>query len=197
MGPSGSGKSSVIDVAGGLVRPTDGAVWFDGEAVRPDDLAAWRRRRRQAIGLVHQRLNLMPGLSVLDNVALPLLLEHERVGRAHDRARAALARVGLADHASRPPEDLSGGERQRVAIARAVVGERRLVLADEPTAAVDTVTAEGIVELLGRLAADGVAVLMATHDSRLAGWADRVVFLRDGRIAERRGTGQDVVEEVR
>lgn len=182
MGPSGSGKTSVIDVAAGLAAPSHGQVWFDGVASNPADRDAWRARRRRSIGVVHQRLDLMPGLSVLDNVALPLLLEHVSVRRAHERARTALGRVGLDGADDRPPADLSGGERQRVAIARAVVGDRRLLLADEPTAAVDSVTAEAIVELLARLAGEGTAVLMATHDSRLTGWADRVVFLRDGRV---------------
>lgn len=192
MGPSGSGKSSVIDVACGLVDPTVGVVRVEGLPVMGRSHKAWRRLRRHTIGVVHQRLDLMPGLDVVDNVALPLLLEHERVGRAHERAGVALDRVGLGDHARRSIDTLSGGQRQRVAIARAIVGERRLVLADEPTAAVDTVTAEAIVELLARLAGDGVAVLMATHDSRLAGWADRVISLRDGRVVGARPAPTEV-----
>ena len=184
MGPSGSGKTSVIHLACGLLAPTAGDVVVGGRAMAPTDRRGWARLRRTAIGVVHQQLDLMEGLSVLDNVALPLLLDRHGVRRAHDDARRALATVELAGAEDRMPDELSGGERQRVAIARAVVGPRRLVLADEPTAALDTVTAEAIVRLLGRLAEDGAAVLMATHDTRLAGWADRVVPLRDGRLVQ-------------
>lgn len=188
MGPSGSGKTSLVDVASGLLGATAGTVAVDGEAVTVAGEVGgprrrrWARLRRTTIGMVHQRLDLLEGLSARDNVALPLLLDRAGVRRAHADAQRALAAVGLADAGDRTPDQLSGGERQRVAIARAVVGARSLLLADEPTAALDTVTAEGIVELLAALAADGVAVLMATHDSRLAGWADRVVTLRDGRV---------------
>jgi putative ABC transport system ATP-binding protein len=184
MGPSGSGKTSVLHLACGLLAPTGGTVAVDGELVGPGDRRRWSRLRRTAIGVVHQQLDLLEGLSVLDNVALPLLLDRQGVRAAHTEARRALATVELGDAGGRMPDELSGGERQRVAIARAVVGPRRLVLADEPTAALDTVTAEAIVRLLVRLAEDGAAVLMATHDTRLAGWADRVVPLRDGRLVE-------------
>jgi putative ABC transport system ATP-binding protein len=184
MGPSGSGKTSVIHLACGLLAPTAGAVVIGEQSLAPTDRRGWARLRRTAIGVVHQQLDLMEGLSVLDNVALPLLLDRHGVRRAHDDARRALATVELAGAEDRLPDELSGGERQRVAIARAVVGPRRLVLADEPTAALDTVTAEAVVRLLGRLAEDGAAVLMATHDTRLAGWADRVVPLRDGRLVQ-------------
>jgi len=181
MGPSGSGKTTAVDVACGLVTPTDGAVVVDGETAVATGRRAWAARRRRLIGVVHQRLDLLPGLDALDNVALPLLLDHVPVRRAHDQARAALDRVGLGDAAGRGLGELSGGERQRVAVARAVVGGRKVVLADEPTAALDTVAAEEIVRLLATLAEAGTAVLMATHDTRLAGWADRVEHLRDGR----------------
>ncbi|HEX7135576.1 MAG TPA: ABC transporter ATP-binding protein [Iamia sp.] len=184
MGPSGSGKTSVIHLACGLLAPSHGHVAVDGQVVAPTDRQRWSGLRRTAIGVVHQHLDLLDGLSVLDNVALPLLLDRRGVRRAHDDARRALAAVDLAGAEDRMPDELSGGERQRVAIARAVVGPRRLVLADEPTAALDTVTAEAIVRLLGRLAEGGAAVLMATHDTRLAGWADRVVALRDGRVVD-------------
>lgn len=192
MGPSGSGKTSVIHLASGLLAPSGGTVAVEGTTMDPTDRRGWSRLRRTAIGVVHQRLDLLEGLTVLDNVALPLLLDRHGVRRAHDDARRALATVELAGAEDRMPDELSGGERQRVAIARAVVGPRRLVLADEPTAALDTVTAEAIVRLLGRLATDGAAVLMATHDTRLAGWADRVVALRDGRIVHPASTTSEV-----
>lgn len=190
MGPSGSGKSSVIQMACGLLAPTAGTVRIEGEEMAGGDRAGWAAARRRHLGVVHQRLDLLGGLSVIDNVALPLLLDGGRVVAAHSAALEALARVG-ADHlAGRPIEDLSGGEQQRVAIARAVVGERGLVLADEPTAALDTVAAEEIVELLASLAAGGAAVLMATHDTRLASWAHRVIGLRDGRSVTTAGLAQ-------
>ncbi len=148
------------------------------------DRSAWATARRRVVGVVHQRLDLLPGLSVLDNVALPLLLDRESVSRSHAAAHEALDQVGLAGLAAAPPSELSGGEQQRVAIARATAGDRQLLLADEPTAALDTYTAEVVVELLARLAAGGAAVLMATHDTRLASWADRIVYLRDGREAD-------------
>lgn len=184
MGPSGSGKSSIIHLASGLLGATSGVVEVVGQTRPLTDRRGWARARRRDIGMVQQRLDLMPGLSTLDNVALPLLIDRVGVRKAHAQARIALERVGLTELADAAPTDLSGGERQRVAIARATVGERRLVLADEPTAALDTVAAESIVELLSRLAAKGAGVLMATHDTRLAGWADRVIFLRDGRVRD-------------
>jgi putative ABC transport system ATP-binding protein len=183
MGPSGSGKSTLLNVACGLVRPTYGVVGLVG-VVCDKSPAWWTAARRQVIGVVHQRLNLVPTLTALDNVALPLRLDGR--GRAQARSEAAerLAEVGAADLAGTRADRLSIGQQQLVAIARALVGDRRLLLADEPTAALDTVTAERIVELLSRLAGQGLAVLMATHDSRLASWADRVVVLRDGRIVD-------------
>lgn len=182
MGPSGSGKTSVVHLACGLLAPGHGSVVVAGQRLPVTDRRDWARLRRRVVGVVHQRLDLLPGLSVLDNVALPLLLDRTPVHRAHDAAHVALARVGIDDLANAIPTELSGGEQQRVAIARATVGDRRLLLADEPTAALDTATAEAVVELLSDLAAQGSAVLMATHDTRLAGWADRVVYLRDGHV---------------
>lgn len=181
MGPSGSGKTSVIQLACGLLAPLQGEVRIEGAKMPPEDGPRWATARRRHLGVIHQRLDLLPGLSVLDNVAVPLLLDGQSTRGAQARAREALARVDAAELAERPLGDLSGGEQQRVAVARAVVGSRRVVLADEPTAALDTVAAESVVELLASLAADGAAVLLATHDSRLASWADRVVYLRDGR----------------
>jgi putative ABC transport system ATP-binding protein len=183
MGPSGSGKTSVIHVACGLLAPAAGTVTLLGRAMPAGDRRGWARARRRTVGVVHQRLDLLPGLSVLDNVALPLLLDRTPVGRAQSQARDALARAGVLDLAGAVPAELSGGEQQRVAIARAVVGPRRLVLADEATAALDTHGAEAVIELLAGLSATGAAVLMATHDTRLASWADRIVYLRDGREA--------------
>ncbi len=183
MGPSGSGKTSVVHLACGLLGPLTGTVSLTGTPMAAGDRRGWARARRRTVGVVHQRLDLLPGLSVLDNVALPLLLDRTPVGRAQARARDALARVGALDLAPAVPAELSGGEQQRVAIARATAGPRRLVLADEATAALDTASAEMVVDLLSGLAAEGAAVVMATHDTRLASWADRIVYLCDGREA--------------
>lgn len=182
MGPSGSGKTTLLQVAAGLLEPTTGVVLINATPIRFGDRRRWATIRRRTLGVVHQRLDLLAGLDVLDNVALPLLLDGTKVRFAHDAAHKALERLGIADLASRTPAELSVGQQQRVAVARAVVGERRVVLADEPTAAIDTVAAEGVVESLALLAESGTSVLMATHDTRLAGWADRVEYLRDGRL---------------
>lgn len=188
MGPSGSGKSTLLTLAGGLDRPTDGAVRILGQdlgIVTKDAVAALRRR---TVGYVFQELNLLPGLTAAENVSLPLELDGARPGQARAAAVAALQRVGLADLADRFPEDLSGGEQQRVAICRAVVGERRLLLADEPTGALDSVTGETVMRLLRRACdEDGAAGVLVTHDAAHAAWADRVVFLRDGVIVDQAG----------
>jgi putative ABC transport system ATP-binding protein len=140
--------------------------------------------RRRSIGYVFQDFNLLPGLTAAENVGLPLELDgvNGRVARAD--AVAALDELGLADRAASFPDELAGGERQRVAIARAVVGERRLVLADEPTGALDSVNGEAVMRLLRAACKRGVAGVVVTHDAQLASWADRVVFLRDGRIVD-------------
>ena len=139
--------------------------------------------RRSEVGYVFQRLNLVVTLTALENVMLPLELEGARAREARERAREALAAVGLTEHLDRFPDDFSGGQQQRIAVARALAGRRRLVLADEPTGALDTVTGDQVIELLAGLPArDGAAVLLVTHEPRYASWADRVVWLRDGRI---------------
>jgi putative ABC transport system ATP-binding protein len=184
MGPSGSGKSTLVHVSCGLVTPSAGAIRIAGEPVPFVARPWWAKRRRRDVGVVHQRLNLVPGITALDNVALPLELDGWPVAVARDAARRALAEVGADGWAELRSRDLSLGEQQRVAVARAAVGDRRLVLADEPTAALDSAGAESIVHLLADLAHAGRAVLLVTHDSRLAAWADRVVVLRDGRIVD-------------
>jgi putative ABC transport system ATP-binding protein len=184
MGPSGSGKSSLLTIAGSLEDPSDGSVLIDGVdlgALSANDRA---RVRRRTIGFVFQDFNLLAGLTAAENVAMPLELDgaSSRVARA--AAMAALAELDLADRADAFPDDLSGGERQRVAIARAIVGERRVVLADEPTGALDTVNGEAVVRLLRQITRRGAAAILVTHDAQLASWADRVVFLRDGRVVD-------------
>ncbi|QFY12409.1 ATP-binding cassette domain-containing protein [Nonomuraea phyllanthi] len=182
MGPSGSGKSTLLNVAGGLDRPTSGTVTIEGEDLAAvKDLAALRRT---SVGYVFQDLNLIPSLTAAENVMLPRELDGVRTGRARDEALAVLAEAGAAEVADRFPEELSGGQRQRVAIARALTGERRLLLADEPTGALDTATGDEILQLLRTRCDEGAAVLLVTHEPRYAGWADRVIYLRDGRIVE-------------
>ena len=184
MGPSGSGKTTLLSLAGGLDHPTAGRVLVEGvdlATLSVADLAALRRRR---VGYVFQQFNLIEGLSAVENVSLPLELDGVSMGEARDQAMAALTQVAMAELADRFPDELSGGEQQRVAIARAVVGERSLLLADEPTGALDSITAESVLRLLRDHCDAGGAGLLVTHDARFAAWADRVVFLRDGRVVD-------------
>lgn len=180
MGPSGSGKSTLLALAGGMDLPSAGEVrlWGRGWAeLTPAKQAAQRRR---AVGFVFQEFNLLPGLTALENVALPLELDGQPRRVAREAARTALGWVGLEALAERFPEDLSGGEQQRVAIARAQVGPRKLILADEPTGALDSLNGERMMRLLRDFCERGGSVLMATHDGAQAAWADRIVWLRDG-----------------
>ncbi|SER69580.1 putative ABC transport system ATP-binding protein [Lentzea xinjiangensis] len=182
MGPSGSGKSTLLNLAGGLDSPTRGQVLVDGTSLQSlsrKQLAAWRRKR---IGYVFQDLNLIASLTAAENVALPLDLDGVRGSRR--QAEEALTEVGLDGYADRFPDEMSGGQQQRVAVARALIGERRLVLADEPTGALDSRTGEAVLRLLRSKVDDGAAAVLVTHDARHAAWADRVVFLRDGVVAD-------------
>ncbi|HEY7281824.1 MAG TPA: ABC transporter ATP-binding protein [Actinomycetota bacterium] len=187
MGPSGSGKSTMLSVAGGLDRPTSGRVVVDGEDLSTMGAAELALVRRRRVGYVFQQLNLIDGLTAEENISLPLELDGMSGRRARSAARTTLALVEMRDLAGRFPEELSGGEQQRVAIARAVVGDRALLLADEPTGALDSSTGEAVLRLLRAQCDRGACVILVTHDARLAGWADRVVFLRDGRIVDQTG----------
>jgi putative ABC transport system ATP-binding protein len=190
MGPSGSGKTTLLRIAAGLDRPESGMPVIAGEhlwVLSPADLAELRRRH---VGYVEQRWNLLDSLTVVENVALPLELDRRSSREASREAMAALEAVGIAELARQFPSDLSGGEQQRAAIARSLVGSRRVLVADEPTGALDALTAETVMRLIRqRCDADGVATLLATHDPAVAGWADRVVFLRDGRLSDRSARG--------
>jgi putative ABC transport system ATP-binding protein len=184
MGPSGSGKSSLLTIAGSLEDPSSGEVIIDGQALKGMSRNDKARLRRRAIGYVFQDFNLLPGLTAAENVSLPLELDGMPARKARTVGLASLAELGLAERASHFPDQLSGGERQRVAIARAVVGERRLLLADEPSGALDSVNGEAVMRLIHAACKRGLAAVVVTHDAQLASWADRVVFLRDGRITD-------------
>ncbi|MXG91254.1 ABC transporter ATP-binding protein [Nocardioides flavescens] len=194
MGPSGSGKSTLLTLAGGLDTPTSGVVSVEGVDLAGAGAVGRARMRRTSLGYVFQDFNLIPALTAAENVALPLELDGRSGREARALAREALAEVGITELADRFPDHMSGGQQQRVAIARAVVGERRLVLADEPTGALDTETGEDVLRLLRARCDAGAAGVMVTHEARHAAWADRVVFLRDGVVVDE--TGADHVESL-
>ncbi len=182
-GPSGCGKSTLLHLAGGLEAPSAGHVLVGGRDLATMSPAELAQLRRTAIGYVFQRLNLVAGLTAMENVTLPLELDGVRSRVARARATEALRLVGLTQFLDRYPDDFSGGQQQRIAIARAIVGERRLLLADEPTGALDTQTGEEVIELLASLPdRHGTAVVLVTHEPRYAAVADRVVSMRDGRL---------------
>ncbi len=188
MGPSGAGKSTLLNLAGALDRPTSGRVLVEGEdvtALAPDALAALRRRR---VGFVFQDLNLIPSLTAAENIALPLELDGLPARKARSFALDALDGLGLRALADRFPDAMSGGQQQRVAIARGLIGPRRLVLADEPTGALDSHPGEDVLRVLRHRVDAGAAGLLVTHEARHAAWADRVVFLRDGVIVDSTGS---------
>ena len=196
MGPSGSGKSTLLTLSGGLDAPTSGIVSVEGQDLATLGNKGRARMRRTSIGYVFQDFNLIPALTAVENVALPRELDGERSGVARAAARAALEEVGIGDLWNRFPDDMSGGQQQRVAIARAIVGERRLILADEPTGALDTETGEEILQLLRARCDAGAAGVLVTHEARHAAWADRVVFLRDGVVVDQSGSDRaDVLLE--
>jgi putative ABC transport system ATP-binding protein len=184
MGPSGSGKSTLLSIAGGLAIPTSGEVVIEGAYLSEQSAKQLAQLRRRSLGFVFQDFNLIPTLTALENVTLPLELDGFRARVARRAGRDALASVGLADKAGAYPDDLSGGQQQRVAIARAVVGSRRLILADEPTGALDSVTGELVLKMLRARVDAGAAGILVTHEARHAAFADRIVFLRDGRIVD-------------
>jgi putative ABC transport system ATP-binding protein len=185
MGPSGSGKSTLLTIAGTLEDPTTGEVLIGGQSLAWMSRNAKARLRRQTIGYVFQDFNLLPGLTAAENVSLPLELDGMSARKARLAGLKALDGLGLGERAGHYPDQLSGGERQRVAIARAMVGERRLLLADEPSGALDSVNGEAVMRLLhGACKNGGMTAVVVTHDAQLASWADRVIFLRDGRITD-------------
>ncbi len=184
MGPSGSGKSSLLTIAGTLEDPSSGEVFVEGTSLASMSKGDKAALRRRSLGYVFQDFNLLSGLTALENVSMPLELDGLGAKQAQRKAMLALEELGLEERASHFPDDLSGGERQRVAIARAVVGDRHLVLADEPTGALDSVNSEAVMRVLRRVCERGASGIIVTHEAQMASWADRVVFLRDGRLVD-------------
>jgi putative ABC transport system ATP-binding protein len=184
MGTSGSGKSTLLTIAGSLEDPTSGEVYVEGRPLSSLSRNRKAQLRRQSIGYVFQDYNLLAGLSAVENVSLPLELDGVAARKAQAAALESLENFGLKDRAAHYPDQLSGGERQRVAIARAVAGNRRLLLADEPSGALDSTNAETVMRLILVACQRGMAAVVVTHDAQLASWADRVVFLRDGRVVD-------------
>jgi putative ABC transport system ATP-binding protein len=182
MGPSGCGKSTLLNLVAGLDVADDGTILVDGDQVTgssEDDLARMRRRH---IGIVFQFFNLLEGMSVLENVALPAIIAGRKRRAAETRARDLLDLLGISSKATSAPGDLSGGQRQRLAIARALANQPTLLLADEPTGALDSAGGQEIIELLGRLHRSGQTIVLVTHDPSVAAAAERILSMRDGRI---------------
>lgn len=184
MGPSGSGKTTLLSILAGILTPTAGQVRLFGQEITRLSKRQLAQFRLQNIGFVFQGFNLFPALTAAENVALTLQLKGIRGQAAKKQVMALLERVGLADRADHLPEDLSGGQKQRVAIARALAGHPKLILADEPTAALDSQSGRRVIEILGELAKqDGCTVVMVTHDPRIVDIADRVVYVEDGQVS--------------
>ncbi len=184
MGPSGSGKSTLMNIIGCLDVPSAGTYSLNGEAISEKSDKEMSQLRNSTIGFVFQNFNLLPRETALENVALPLL--YGGVGRKErtERARAELEKVGLGDRLTFFPTQLSGGQKQRVAIARAMVGKPKLLLADEPTGALDTASGKQIMELFRELNKEGVTIVMITHEPEIAAYADRTLYIRDGKLSE-------------
>ena len=195
MGASGSGKRTVMNIIGCLDKPTLGVYRLGGQAVQGMDSDALAALRNRQIGFVFQQFNLLPRTSALENVELPMVYAGVKAPERRSRALAALQRVGLGARADHTPNQLSGGQQQRVAIARALVNQPSLILADEPTGALDSKTSEDVMHLLAELHAQGMTVVLVTHEVDIAAWAERVLVFRDGTVLEdRRQTPRALVE---
>ena len=185
MGPSGSGKTTLLNIVGCLDRPSNGSYRYKGEELSGASVQARARLRNRAFGFVFQSFNLLPRTTALENIELPLLYRGTRTSERLRLSLAALDRVGLADRADHMPDQLSGGEQQRVAIARALVATPSVILADEPTGALDSVTGKRVMALVQDLNAEGLTAIVVTHNAEIAGYARRLVRLRDGRITSK------------
>jgi putative ABC transport system ATP-binding protein len=190
MGPSGSGKSTMMNILGCLDTPDAGEYWLNGEEVSKLGDDALARVRNHEIGFVFQTFNLLPRASALHNVELPLIYAGLSAGERRERAEQALVRVGLAERMHHRPNELSGGQRQRVAIARALVNRPSILLADEPTGNLDSTTSEEIMAVFQELHDEGQTVVMVTHEPDIAAYAERVITLRDGKVASDRAAGE-------
>ena len=197
MGPSGCGKSTLLNLIAGLDTPTDGEIAVADESLVGKDENDLARMRRKHIGIVFQFFNLLEGMSVLENVTLPAVIAGTPRKQAETRARDLLDLLGLADKAKNAPGVLSGGQRQRLAIARALANRPTLVLADEPTGALDSAGGVEVMELFRRLHADGQTILLVTHDEKVAQHADRIVKMRDGKIEGAAGEMEEAAPTVR
>lgn len=194
MGPSGSGKSTLMNIIGCLDRPTKGKYFLDGVDVSGLKDVELARVRNSSIGFVFQQFHLLPRLTALKNVELPMIYSGIGKKERRERAEEALRKMGLAERMDYLPNALSGGQRQRVAIARAIVNKPKLILADEPTGALDTKTSRSIMELFARLNEEGTTIVVVTHEPEVAKYAERIIMLRDGEIVPgedyKRGLGQ-------
>lgn len=196
MGTSGSGKSTLLSIAGGLEKPTSGTAAISGVDLFSNSATEIARLRRQTLGYVFQDFNLIPALTVIENVALPLELDGIRRHKARNTAMDALRIMGIEELAKRFPDEISGGQRQRVAIARSFVGPRKVILADEPTGALDTRTGEAVIRALRTRIDAGAGGILVTHDAKNAAWADRILMIRDGVIVDEAKTQRDVNELI-
>ncbi len=198
MGPSGSGKSTLLHLLGGLDYPTAGEVYLNGEALSKLSDDQITRLRRRKVGFIFQFYNLLPTLTTLENVALPLMIDGQSASRSRALIGELLDLVGLADRGDHRPDQLSGGQQQRVAIARAFANQPEIVLADEPTGNLDSHSGTAILELLRRTCRELKAtIVMVTHDPRAASYADRVVFLKDGKVVQTIRNGSDGIPVTR
>jgi putative ABC transport system ATP-binding protein len=184
MGPSGCGKSTLLNLIAGLDTPSEGEIILAGDSLAGKDENDLARMRRKHIGIVFQFFNLLEGMSVLENVTLPAIIAGSSRKQAESRARDLLDLLGLGDKAKNAPGVLSGGQRQRLAIARALANQPTLLLADEPTGALDSAGGHEVLELFRRLHNDGQTIMMVTHDQEVASAADRIVRMRDGRVED-------------
>ncbi|MEM1330732.1 MAG: ABC transporter ATP-binding protein [Planctomycetota bacterium] len=196
MGASGSGKSTLMNILGGLDQPTSGGYTLRGKPVGRMGASALARVRNREIGFVFQTFELLPRASSLKNVMLPMLYSSRHLFSARRRAKHALERVGLADRSGHRPNQLSGGQRQRVAVARALVNDPSILLADEPTGNLDTKTTDEIIGLFRKLHEEGQTIIIVTHEEDVAGYGDRIVRLRDGRVISDFPTSEDPVHQA-
>ncbi|QHA91412.1 ABC transporter ATP-binding protein [Bacillus sp. N1-1] len=184
MGPSGSGKSTLMNIIGCLDRPTTGSYFLNEEDVSQHKDHELAKVRNQSIGFVFQQFQLLPRLTALKNVELPMVYAGASKQEREERARDALAKVGLQDRVGHLPNELSGGQKQRVAIARALVNDPSLILADEPTGALDTATSVAIMDLFVQLNQEGTTIVVVTHEPEVAEYANRVIYVRDGLLGK-------------